>query len=71
MAKKSAVEKNKRKRIVAARGARRAALRAIVADKNVSMEERFQAVLVPMNRATAQNRIRNRVVSLASAWLRP
>ena len=46
MAKKSAVEKNnKRKRIVAARGARRAALKAIIADKNVSMEERFQAVL--------------------------
>ena len=42
MAKKSAVEKNnKRKRIVAARGARRAALKAIIADKNVSMEERF------------------------------
>ena len=39
MAKKSAVEKNnKRKRIVAARGARRAALKAIIADKNVSME---------------------------------
>ena len=46
MAKKSAVEKNnKRKRIVAARGSRRAALKAIVADKKVSMEERFQAVL--------------------------
>lgn len=46
MAKKSAVEKNnKRKRIVAARGARRAALKAIIADKNVSMEDRFQAVL--------------------------
>ena len=46
MAKRSAVEKNnKRKRIVAARGARRAALKAIIADKNVSMEERFQAVL--------------------------
>ena len=46
MAKKSAVEKNnKRKRIVAARGTRRAALKAIIADRNVSMEERFQAVL--------------------------
>ena len=46
MAKKSAVEKNnKRKRIVAARGARRAALKSIIVDKNVSMEERFQAVL--------------------------
>ena len=43
MAKKSAVEKNnRRKRIVTARGARRAALKAIIADKNVSMEERFR-----------------------------
>jgi len=43
MAKKSAVEKNnKRKRIVAARGNRRAALKAIIADKNVSMEDLFR-----------------------------
>ena len=63
MAKKSAVEKNnKRKRVVAARGARRAALRAIVADKNVSMEERFQAVLKLADepRDSAKIRIRNR-----------
>ena len=46
MAKKSAVEKNnKRKRIVAARGDRRTALKAIIANKNASMEDRFQAVL--------------------------
>ena len=46
MAKKSAVEKNnKRKRIVAARGARRTALKATIANKNASMEDRFQAVL--------------------------
>ena len=63
MAKKSAVEKNnKRKLIVAARGARRAALRAIIADKNVSMEERFQAVLKLADepRDSAKIRIRNR-----------
>ena len=46
MAKKSAVEKNnKRKRIVANRGARREALRAIVRDKSLPIEERFQAVM--------------------------
>ena len=63
MAKKSAVEKNnKRKRIVAARGARRAALKAIIADKNVSMEERFEAVLKLADepRDSAKIRIRNR-----------
>ena len=63
MAKKSAVEKNnKRKRIVAARGARRAALKAIIADKNVSMEDRFQAVLKLADepRDGAKIRIRNR-----------
>ena len=63
MAKKSAVEKNnKRKRIVAARGARRAALKAIISDKNVAMEERFQAVLklAQEPRDSAKIRIRNR-----------
>ena len=63
MAKKSAVQKNnKRKRIVAARGTRRAALKAIIADKNVSMEERFQAVLKLSEepRNSSRIRIRNR-----------
>ena len=63
MAKKSAVEKNnKRKRIVAARGARRAALKAIIADKNVSMEERFQArlKLAKLPRNSAKVRVQNR-----------
>ena len=63
MAKKSAVEKNnKRKRIVAARGARRDALRAIIKDKTVSMEERFQAVikLAEEPRNSAKIRVRNR-----------
>jgi len=46
MAKKSAVEKNnRRKRMVAQKGGRRAALRAIARDKSLPMEERFQAVL--------------------------
>ena len=57
MAKKSAVEKNnKRKRIVAARGARRAALRAIVANKNVSMEEEFLAFRSDPDRGIRGNR---------------
>ena len=44
MAKKSAVEKNnKRKRIVERRGARREALKATIKDKSLPMEERFQA----------------------------
>ena len=63
MAKKSAVEKNnKRKRIVAARGDRRAALKAIIADKNVTMEERFQAVLKLSEepRDSSKIRVRNR-----------
>ena len=67
MAKKSAVEKNnKRKRIVAARGARRAALKAIIADKNVAMEERFQAVLklAQEPRDSAKIRIRNRILNI-------
>ena len=46
MAKKSAVEKNnKRKRIVESRGARREALKAIIKDKTLPMEDRFQAVM--------------------------
>ena len=46
MAKKSAVEKNnRRKRMVALKGGRRAALRAKIRDRSLPMEERFQAVL--------------------------
>ena len=63
MAKKSAVEKNnKRKRVVVARGARRASLKAIIADKNVNMEERFQAVLKLSEepRDSSKIRVRNR-----------
>ena len=53
MAKKSAVEKNnRRKRMVAQKGGRRAALRAIVRDKSLPMEERFQAVLKEIKQTT-------------------
>jgi small subunit ribosomal protein S14 len=63
MAKKSAVEKNnKRKRIVASRGARREALKAIIKDKTLPMEDRFQAVmkLSKEPRNSSKIRIRNR-----------
>ena len=63
MAKKSAVEKNnKRKRIVAARGARRTALKATIANKNATMEDRFQAVLKLSKepRDSSKIRVRNR-----------
>jgi small subunit ribosomal protein S14 len=63
MAKKSAVEKNnKRKRIVASRGARREALKAIIKDKSQPMEDRFQAVmkLSKEPRNSSKIRIRNR-----------
>ena len=63
MAKKSAVEKNnRRKRMVAQRGARRQALRAAIRDRSLPMEERFAAVLKLSQepRDSARTRIRNR-----------
>ena len=63
MAKKSAVEKNnKRKRIVESRGARREALKATIKDKTLPMEDRFQAVikLSKEPRNSSKIRIRNR-----------
>ena len=63
MAKKSAVEKNnKRKRIFASRGARREALKAKIKDKSLPMEDRFQAVmkLSKEPRNSSKIRIRNR-----------
>ena len=63
MAKKSAVEKNNRRmRKVAARGARRDALRAMARDKNLSLEERFAASckLAQEPRDSARIRVRNR-----------
>ena len=63
MAKKSAVEKNNRRmRKVAARGARRDALRAMARDKNLSLEERFSASckLAQEPRDSARIRVRNR-----------
>ena len=63
MAKKSAVEKNKRRaRMVDQYASRRQALKAIIMDKSKPIEERFQAQLklAELPRNSAKNRIRNR-----------
>lgn len=63
MAKVSAVEKNKRRRgLVSKNAAKRAALKAIIRDESVSMEERFKATLklAEMPRDGSKTRIRNR-----------
>jgi small subunit ribosomal protein S14 len=63
MAKKSAVEKNnRRKRMVKQYAGRRSALRTIANDKTLPMEERFAArlKLAELPRNSAATRIRNR-----------
>ena len=63
MAKKSAVERNKKRRRMTDRdAARRAVLKAEVMDRNASPEERFEAVLklATLPRNGAKVRIRNR-----------
>jgi small subunit ribosomal protein S14 len=63
MAKKSSIEKNKRRRAMAkSLGGRRERLKAIVMDKTKPMEERFAASLklAELPRNSAPNRIRNR-----------
>ena len=63
MAKTSSVEKNNRRRKLAARYAeQRKALKAIIMDKNQPMEERFRAQmkLAALPRNSAPSRIRNR-----------
>lgn len=63
MAKKSAVETNERRRkLVQDQAAKRARLKAIVNDKTLPIEERFQATLklAQMPRNGAKIRIRNR-----------
>ncbi|MCB1440876.1 MAG: 30S ribosomal protein S14 [Nitratireductor sp.] len=63
MAKVSAVEKNKRRRMqVAKDAAKRAALKEIIMNKSLSMEERFKAQLklADMPRDGSKTRIRNR-----------
>jgi len=63
MAKKSAVENNEKKRRMIARDAdKRAALKAIVKDASIPLEERFQAQLklAALPRNGAATRLRNR-----------
>jgi len=63
MAKKSSIEKNKRRRKMAKQfSGRRARLKAIVQNKALPVEERFAATLklAELPRNSAPNRIRNR-----------
>jgi small subunit ribosomal protein S14 len=63
MAKTSSIEKNKRRARMAKRfGPRRAKLKKIARDRNVSMEERFAATLklAELPRNSAKIRVRNR-----------
>lgn len=63
MAKKSAIEKNKRRmRLVKKFADKRAALKAIAKDESLSLEERFAArmKLAALPRNSAATRVRNR-----------
>jgi len=63
MAKTSAVEKNKRRRTtVANQAAKRAALKAIIMNQSLSIEDRFKATLklASLPRDGSKTRIRNR-----------
>ena len=63
MAKKSAVEKNKRRRQMVARYAeKREALKAIASDTSLTNEERFKArlKLAKLPRNSSKTRVRNR-----------
>ncbi len=63
MAKKSAVERNKkRERLVAQYATRRAELKDIIANEELPLEERFKArlKLADLPRNSAPNRLRNR-----------
>jgi len=63
MAKKSSVEKNKRRRLLAQKYAtKRATLKAASKDETLSIEERYQAQikLAELPRNSAPTRIRNR-----------
>ena len=63
MAKKSSIEKNdRRKRMTKNAAAKRAKLKAIIADKKKPMEERFAATLklAELPRNSSATRIRNR-----------
>ena len=63
MAKKSAIEKNNKRKALAERyAAKRAQLKAAAMDENLSLEDRFKAriKLAQMPRNSAPTRVRNR-----------
>jgi len=63
MAKKSAIERNnKRRKLTEKYAAKRASLKAIAKDSSLSMEDRFaaQLKLAELPRNSSKNRIRNR-----------
>lgn len=63
MAKKSAIENNKKRaKLAAAKAPKRARLRAIAKDRTLTVEERFEAALklAEMPRNSCVNRVRNR-----------
>lgn len=63
MAKTSSIEKNnRRQRMAKQKAGARAKLKAVIYDRDTTMEERFDAVLrlAKMPRNSAQNRVRNR-----------
>jgi small subunit ribosomal protein S14 len=63
MAKKSAIEKNKkRQKLVEKYAAKRAELKAVAMNEDLSLEERFKArlKLAELPRNSAANRVRNR-----------
>lgn len=63
MAKKSAIEKNNKRKALAERyAAKRKVLKAAAMDENLSLEERFKAriKLAQLPRNSAPNRVRNR-----------
>jgi len=63
MAKKSAINRNENvRRLVKAKAAKRAALKQIANDENLSLEERYEArlKLAAMPRNSSATRIRNR-----------
>ena len=72
MAKKSAVERNdKRKRMAKKYAAKRAALMAVAKDQSLSNEERFKArlQLAKLPRNSAPTRVRNRCGVTAGGWM--
>lgn len=66
MAKKSAIEKNKRRqKLVKQNASRRARLKAVATDRSLPAEERFSArlKLAELPRNSSPNRVRNRCVA--------